>query len=120
MFELHPQLENDTDYIFQLPLCRVRLMDNSLFPWIILVPAIENITELTDLTTNDQRQLMDEICRMSELMKKAFNPDKLNVATLGNQVPQLHIHIIARYKSDSAWPNPVWGNGRKAYMEMAK
>lgn len=117
MFALHPQLEQDTFFIIDLKLCRVLLMNNSLFPWLILVPKKENMKELIDLSESDRHVLMDEISLVSEIMKSLFSPDKLNVAALGNQVPQLHIHVIARSKQDTAWPNPVWGRGTEAYND---
>lgn len=114
-FSLHPQLAADTFPVVSLPLSDVLLMDNSLFPWVILVPRAENASEIIDLAARQRVQLMDEIALISEALKAAFAPDKLNVAALGNQVPQLHIHIIARFKEDDAWPNPVWGRGRSPY-----
>src|SRR5215469_12081697 len=108
MFALHPQLACDTFFITDLKLCRVLLMNNGLFPWLILVPKVDGIKELIDLSDTDRHVLMDEISLASEIMKALFSPDKLNIAALGNQVPQLHVHIIARFTHDSAWPNPVW------------
>ncbi|MFO1242167.1 MAG: HIT family protein [Rickettsiales bacterium] len=119
-FVLHPQLAADTYPIASLPLCETLLMNNSLFPWVILVPRVENASEIIDLAHLQRGQLMDEISLISEALKSAVSPDKLNVAALGNQVPQLHIHIIARFKADSAWPNPVWGMGRSTYTEEAR
>lgn len=112
---LHPQLRKDTFRIGSLALCDVRLMDNALFHWVILVPRAEGARELTDLKPSQQHLLMDEITRVSEAMQRFFQADKMNIATLGNQVPQLHIHIIARHTTDAAWPNPVWGKGRAHY-----
>lgn len=116
MFSLHPQLERDTFFVSDMDLCRVLLMNNSLFPWLILVPRVDGAREITDLCEARQRHtLMDEIALASQVMKNFFSADKLNVAALGNQVPQLHVHVIARFVSDSAWPQPVWGNGGKPY-----
>jgi len=115
VFTLHHQLEHDTYWLADLALCRVLLMNNQLFPWVILVPRIENASEIIDLKPEDRSQLMEEISQISLAMKALFKPDKLNVAALGNQVPQLHIHIIARFTQDSAWPNPVWGKGHVPY-----
>ncbi|MDX1402776.1 MAG: HIT family protein [Kiloniellales bacterium] len=91
-------------------LSEVLLMNESRFPWVILVPRRENVTELHDLSENDRRLLMEEISIMSLAIKKSFSPDKVNVATLGNIVRQLHIHVVARYESDAAWPGPIWGH----------
>lgn len=115
MFSLHPQLERDTFVISDMKLCRVFLMNNSLFPWLILVPRIENAKEIIDLADAERHLLMDEITAASHAIKAQFAPDKLNVAALGNQVPQLHIHVIARFACDNAWPQPVWGKGSQAY-----
>ncbi len=114
---LHTQLQKDTYRIGGLALCDIFLMDNALFPWIILVPRVDGARELTDLKSSQQHLLMDEITHVSAAMQQHFQADKMNVATLGNIVPQLHIHIIARHASDSAWPNPVWGRGRKHYLQ---
>ncbi len=110
-FTLDPRLVNDTHEIGVLKLCRVLLMDDARYPWIILVPQCANATEIIDLSNSDQLCLMHEICAVSVALKTCFSPDKLNVAALGNQVAQLHVHIIARFVSDEAWPNPVWGRG---------
>ena len=104
-------------HIADLPLCEVRLMDNKLFPWLILVPRIAGAREWIDLDREQQHQLSDEIAILSHLLQALVTPDKLNMAALGNQVPQLHIHLIARYKGDKAWPNPVWGGPREYYGE---
>jgi len=106
---LHPQLEKDCFVIGQLPLCTVLLMNDANYPWFILVPQRENITEIHQLSNEDQQQLMRESSQLAALIEKEFKADKINVAALGNMVPQLHIHHIVRYKSDPAWPAPVWG-----------
>lgn len=116
-FTIHPQLEKDTVLLGHISLCEVRLMNNALYPWIILVPAQDRLTEITDLSTEQQITLIREISLVSSAMQNAYQPDKMNVAALGNIVPQLHIHIIARFKDDEAWPNPVWGTGSKAYSD---
>lgn len=102
------RLVNSSDFIIDLDLCQVRLSKNAAFPWVILIPKLDNAVEILDLSSAQQHQLMDEITHVSILMRDIFEPDKLNIATLGNIVPQLHIHIIARYKTDATWPNPVW------------
>lgn len=117
MFALHERLATDTFFINDSPLCSVLLMNNQLFPWLILVPRIANAHEIIDLNHTDQHRLMDDIATASHILKTLFTPDKLNVAALGNQVPQLHIHVIARFVSDAAWPNPVWGAKRELYSE---
>ena len=111
-FTLDPVLGDDTHVIGDLELCRVLLMDDARFPWLILVPRQAERTDLIDLDETDRQILMREIALASEALKTIFNPDKLNVAALGNQVRQLHIHVIARFVSDEAWPSPVWGHGR--------
>jgi len=117
MFALHPQLAHDTFPIVDLALCSVLLMNNRLFPWVILVPQRKNIKEIIELSESDRHLLMDEISQISYAMQTVFLPDKLNVAALGNQVPQLHIHIIARFAADPAWPTPVWGQGQENYAD---
>lgn len=106
---LHPQLEKDCFVVGHLPLCALLLLNDSQYPWFILVPQREGITEIHQLTEADQQQLMRESCQLAALIESEFNADKINVAALGNMVPQLHIHHIVRYKTDPAWPAPVWG-----------
>lgn len=108
-FTLHPQLAADTFVIGDLPHSRILLMNAANFPWIILVPRKDNLRELFDLG-NDYAAVMDEVKTVSEKLAAFTKADKINVAALGNMVPQLHIHIIARFKTDAAWPAPVWGN----------
>ncbi len=108
-----PRLEADSTYITDLDLCQVRLNHNAAFPWILLIPRQPDLVEIIDLSARDQQVLMQDIVRASKVMKQLFNPTKINVASLGNVVPQLHVHIIARYQSDSAWPGPVWNSGRQ-------
>lgn len=110
MFSLHPQLEADTTPVCDLNLSRVLLMNNDELPWLILVPRRENISEWYELNEEDQQQLHKESMHLSATLMSLFNGDKLNIGSLGNIVPQLHIHHIVRYKSDSVWPDPVWGN----------
>ena len=108
-WHLHPQLADDTHPLAQFGLCEVRLMDDANHPWLILVPRVENAVEVIDLDATQQAQLMQEIDRASRALQVAVKPHKLNVAALGNVVPQLHIHVIARFHDDIAWPRPVWG-----------
>jgi diadenosine tetraphosphate (Ap4A) HIT family hydrolase len=104
-------------YITDLKLCSVRLIDNEKFPWIILVPKRNKVTDITDLNSKDQVILIKEIVFCSNVMKKIFKTTKLNVEKIGNIVPQLHIHIIARKKSDSSWPLSVWVVKGKPYKK---
>lgn len=106
---LHPQLDTDTHPVVRWPLCDVRLMDDANHPWLILVPRVAGATELVDLDPPAHAQLMVEITRASHALQAVHAPHKLNVAALGNAVEQLHVHVIARYRHDNAWPRPVWG-----------
>jgi diadenosine tetraphosphate (Ap4A) HIT family hydrolase len=108
-WSLHPQLEEDTVSISELPLSRLLLSKDASYPWLILVPRRAGAIEIIDLDRDDRGHLMTEIGQASEALKDITGCDKLNVAALGNQVPQLHVHIIARRKGDFAWPRPVWG-----------
>ena len=117
-FVLDPKLDEDTIEINRLHFCRVLLMNDSNYPWLILVPQIQNIRELHELPPKYLSEVISEIVSISKEMQELFNPDKINVAALGNQVSQLHIHIIARFKNDIAWPFPVWGvNPIKKYND---
>jgi diadenosine tetraphosphate (Ap4A) HIT family hydrolase len=107
-WHLHPQLGEDTHPVASWALCELRLMDDANHPWLVLVPRVENAVEIVDLDATQQQQLMREIEQASRLLQ-TFRPHKLNVAALGNIVPQLHVHVIARYQDDIAWPKPVWG-----------
>lgn len=106
---LHPQLQKDTVDIGDLPLSRVLIIKDAHYPWLLLVPRREDITEIIDLDEVAQAQLTTEIARVGRALKEVTKCDKLNVAALGNVVPQLHVHIIARRTTDAAWPRPVWG-----------
>ena len=108
-WSLHPQLAKDTIDIGDLPLSRVLVIKDANYPWLLLVPRREGAVEIIDLDEVAQAQLMTEITRVSRAVKEITKCDKLNVAALGNMVPQLHIHIIARLTGDVAWPRPVWG-----------
>lgn len=109
MFVLDERLKNDTVEVCDWSLCKVLLMNDANYPWVILVPRKEGAIELFDLNEAEQQQLTQESMRLATIMKSEFVADKMNVANLGNVVSQLHIHHIARYKSDVAWPKPVWG-----------
>lgn len=117
MFQLHETLNADTLPITRLSLCEARLMNNRLFPWVLLVPMVEDARDITDLTDEAQLQLMREISLASGALQTITQAEKMNVAALGNQVAQLHVHVIARFRDDTAWPNPVWGADSKAYEE---
>ena len=108
-FSLHPQLKADTIAIADLPLCRLLLANDNHYPWTILVPRRDNVRETYELAEQDQLQLMAESNALCQTLVRLCSPDKLNIAALGNMVPQLHIHHIARFKTDEAWPAPVWG-----------
>ncbi len=109
-FILHPQLAADTVSVADLGLSTLRLMNCRTVPWLILVPRRDGVTEIMDLPAADQVVLMEEITSASAHLRRLFNPRKINVAALGNVVPQLHVHVIARSENDGAWPKPVWGN----------
>jgi diadenosine tetraphosphate (Ap4A) HIT family hydrolase len=108
-FTLAPELARDCIDVADWPLCKVLLMNDSQYPWFILVPRKAGLKESIDLTESEQVLLMQESAKLSHLLREVFSPDKLNVAALGNMVPQLHIHHIVRYTHDKAWPAPVWG-----------
>ena len=116
--KVNKQFLKDSHLITDLKLCSVRLIDNSKFPWIILIPNKKNITDITELKSKDQILLMKEIVHCSKLMKKIFKTKKLNVEKIGNIVPQLHIHIIARSTKDSTWPLSVWVVKGKPYTKV--
>ena len=113
MWQLDQQLRGDTITIGDLPLCRVLLNDDGNYPWLILVPRREDLVELTDLNESGRTTLMREIAQVSAALKAHTRCHKLNVAALGNVVAQLHVHIIARFRTDPAWPNPVWGKVKR-------
>lgn len=117
VFTLDQKLAKDSFPVTDFPLCTVRLMDNKLFPWVLLVPRVAGAREWIDLSREEQHQLSDEIAIVSHIFQALVTPDKLNIGALGNQVPQLHVHLIARYRGDKAWPNPVWGGPSESYSE---
>lgn len=110
MFVLDSRLEQDTLLLGDFPLCRLLLMNDSSYPWFILVPRREEVSELFQLDSADQQSLWRETTALAEKLKDTFGADKMNVATLGNVVSQLHMHVIARRRGDAAWPAPVWGH----------
>ena len=109
MFELHPQLKKDTVIVGQFNLCLVLLHHDANYPWCILVPKREKMREIHHLSDNDQVQLIRESSHLSEVMTSLFAPTTMNIAALGNSVPQLHVHHVARYEGDAAWPRAIWG-----------
>lgn len=120
MFTLHPQLNNDCFHVTDLSLCQLLMMNDANYPWFVLVPMRENTTEIFQLNESDQNQLIKESSTLSKFLVRQFQPEKINVAALGNVVPQLHVHHIARFKTDSAWPAPVWGKCQaKKYTDDA-
>ena len=118
-FKLNRKFLKTSHHLIDLKLCTIRLNDNSKFPWIILIPKRNKITDISDLNSKDQTLLMKEIVYVSKIMKKLFKTSKLNVEKIGNIVPQLHIHIIARSKKDSSWPLSVWVVKGKSYSKTA-
>lgn len=107
-FHLHEQLAKDTLHLTDWPLCQVLLMNDKNYPWLVLVPKVAAVNELYQLSWSQQQQLLQEINCASQALQQC-QPDKLNIAALGNIVPQLHVHVIARMATDPAWPKPVWG-----------
>ena len=119
LFKIDKKFLKSSYHIIDLKLCSIRLHDNSKFPWVILIPKRNNITDISDLNSKDQILLMKEIVHISKIMKKLFKTSKLNVEKIGNIVPQLHIHIIARNMKDSSWPLSVWVTKGKSYSKLA-
>ena len=118
MATIHPQLMQDCQLLGNFTLCHLLLMRDANYPWCILVPDRDDISEIHQLSETDQQQLFRESSLLSVAMESAFSPDKLNIAALGNVVPQLHLHHVARYRTDAAWPAPVWGRvPAKPYLE---
>jgi len=113
VFALDPRLAADTHRVGDLALSRVLLFDDARFPWLVLVPRQPGLRDLIDLAHDDQHQLLDEISRCARVLHALDKPDKLNVAALGNVVAQLHVHVIARYTNDAAWPRTVWNVGER-------
>ena len=110
-FKLDPQLEKDTVLISDWHLCQVRLMNDSRYPWVILIPKVEDVAEIHELAEEQQQLLLGESMRLSRALDQLFSPHKLNIAALGNMVRQLHLHHIVRFENDPSFPKPVWGVG---------
>ncbi len=109
MAELHERLQQDCLLVGRFPLCHLLLMRDANYPWFILVPDREEITEIYQLDAADQLQLTRESTALATVLAEQFQADKLNIAAIGNLVPQLHVHHVVRYRTDAAWPAPVWG-----------
>ena len=120
MFSLDSRLQQDTIPVGDFPLCRLLLMNDAQYPWFILVPRREAVSELFQLDAQDQASLWRETTFLAEVLKDSFAADKMNVATLGNVVAQLHIHVIVRRRDDIAWPAPVWGRHPAVAYEAAQ
>ncbi len=121
MFQLHSRLAADTIQLAELSLSRLLLMNDARYPWCILVPRRDEISEIYQLSAAEQQQLWQESATLGEAMMQAFGGDKLNIAALGNLVPQLHLHHVVRYRDDAAWPGPVWGVGvAQTYEEQQR
>jgi diadenosine tetraphosphate (Ap4A) HIT family hydrolase len=118
-FQLDPRLEADCTEIGELGLCKLLLMNDARYPWVILVPQQAGLVEILDLLPLQRTALYIEIETVMEAMQRACTPHKLNVAALGNMVRQLHVHVIARQEGDAAWPGPVWGKGERQPYEAA-
>jgi len=116
---IHPQLAEDCLVVGKMPLCHLLLMLDANYPWFILVPDRDGIREIYELSDADQQQLLQESSRLGQALMQGFNGDKLNIAALGNVVPQLHVHHIVRYETDPAWPAPVWGRVAPRIYESA-
>ncbi len=109
MFQLHPVLAADTWYLGDFPLSALLLSRDANYPWFILVPRLADISEIHQLDRDQRVQLMEESCVLAQTLQRQFNADKMNIAALGNVVPQLHLHHVVRYRDDAAWPAPIWG-----------
>ena len=118
-FKLDRKFLKSSHHIADLKLCSIRLHDNCKFPWVILIPKRIKITDISDLNSKDQIILIKEIVYVSKIMKRLFETSKLNVEKIGNIVPQLHIHVIARHKKDTSWPLSVWAVKGKPYSKVA-
>ena len=118
-FILHPRLDADTFFIADWPLCRVLLMNDGRYPWLILVPRRDGMVELTDLSAADRGLLIEEIARAGEIVRSRPGVTKVNIGALGNLVPQLHVHVLGRHPGDPAWPGPVWGHSSAVPYETS-
>jgi diadenosine tetraphosphate (Ap4A) HIT family hydrolase len=119
-FVLHPRLAADTAFVADWRLSRVLLMDDARYPWLVLVPRRADVTEQFELMADDRAVLTEEIAHAAHVLKTLSAAQKINIGALGNMVPQLHIHIVARNEGDAAWPGPVWGHGTAVRYEPAR
>jgi diadenosine tetraphosphate (Ap4A) HIT family hydrolase len=119
-WSLHPQLEQDTAAVGDLPLSRLLVSNDANYPWLLLVPRRPSVREIVDLDEKDQSQLMIEIAHISRALKDVTACHKLNIAAIGNMVPQLHVHLVARRRDDPAWPKPVWGTVPARAYDLAE
>lgn len=119
-FALDPRLSRDTDFVGDLPLCRVLMMNDSRWPWLILVPRRDSLVELTDLDAADRALFIEEAAKAADWLKAHARADKINLGALGNVVSQLHVHVVARHSGDPGWPGPVWGFGAAVRYEEAE
>jgi diadenosine tetraphosphate (Ap4A) HIT family hydrolase len=113
-WQIHPQLLADSVPIVNLPLCAIRLLDDARFPWVLLIPRLAGATQWLDVPSKTQHQILDEIHMVGAAINTLFKPVKINLATIGNKVDQLHIHCVARHTHDAAWPDVVWGHGTRS------
>jgi len=120
IFFVDKKLAEDTFVLGDLEMSRVLVMDNANFPWLVVVPKVYNVSEVFELTSKQREKILDEVVHVSKILKKTFDAEKINIATFGNKVRQLHFHIIARFEDDIAWPEPVWGFGSKKYHPEVK
>ncbi len=111
MFVLNSTLEKDSFPLMETDLCLIRLINDGRYPWVLVVPKIPDVSELYDLTDEEYIEVMASARKLGEVLKAGFDADKINTAAIGNMVPQLHVHIVARRRDDAAWPGPVWGMG---------
>lgn len=119
-FALHPRLAADTAEVGRLALSRVLLMNDARVPWLVLVPERPGVTELHGLSQAERGLLVEEIAAASRVLERLYGPHKLNVGALGNLVPQLHVHVVARFRDDAAWPGPIWGSGAAIPYDAAR
>jgi len=120
MFVLDPRIENDSTLIFNLPLCQVRLQNDSRYPWLVLIPKVDDVTEVHQLSSEKQQQLMSESSLVAKCLAEVTQCKKVNVANLGNVVAQLHWHVVGRFETDETWPGPIWGVGSAVPYEDQK
>ena len=118
-WKLHPQLLADSIPIMELPICAVRLLDDVRFPWVLLIPRVAGLSQWLDMPNDLAHQVLNEVHDVQEVLQNLFSPIRINFATIGNRVDQLHIHCVARFSNDAAWPDVVWGHGtRRSYNPL--